>query len=65
MFSHCSAGSIGWYCSVHWSVLVLSLPAILDLWLLDDRPLTALLVFLLFLFPSFVIDPLINSEIKG
>ena len=42
-----------------------SLPAILDLWLLDDRPLTALLVFLLFLFPSFVIDPLINSEIKG
>ena len=42
-----------------------SLPAILDLWLLDDRPLTSLLVFILFLIPSFVIEPVINSEIKG
>lgn len=42
-----------------------SLPAVLQLWLVEGSPLAAILVLLLFLFPSLVIDSLINSEIEG
>ena len=42
-----------------------TLPAVLELWLIEGRPLVALLLFLLSLVPVFYVDTLINSEIEG
>lgn len=40
-------------------------PAVLELWLIKDSPLLALLTIVLFLVPVFSVDNLINSEIQG
>ncbi len=42
-----------------------SVPAILEIWLIRDSPFLAILVIVLFLIPPFSIDNTINKEIKG
>ena len=43
----------------------LSVPAVLELWLVKDSPLLAILTVVLFLLPPFTVDTIINSEIQG
>ena len=43
----------------------MGLPAILQLWLVEERVAVALLALVLFLVPPFLIDSIINSEIEG
>lgn len=42
-----------------------TLPAVLELWLIEGRTLAALLLFILSLLPVFYVDTIINSEIEG
>lgn len=41
------------------------LPAILQLWLIEDSLFSALVALGLFILPPFIVDSLINSEIEG
>ena len=42
-----------------------SVPAILELWLIRSSPIVAILAGVLFLIPPFLVDTVINSEIQG
>jgi predicted PurR-regulated permease PerM len=44
---------------------IVALPAALELWLLQERPLAALLLVLMQVAPSWLVDAAIYSEIKG
>lgn len=42
-----------------------SLPAILELWLIESRPLAAIVLLVISLLPVLFVDSLINGEIEG
>ena len=54
------AGAIP-FVSPYW----VSLPAILELWLLENSPLAAVALLVLALVPVLFVDTLINGEIEG
>jgi predicted PurR-regulated permease PerM len=43
----------------------ISLPAILELWLIESRPLSAVALLIFSLLPALFVDNLINGEIEG
>ncbi len=43
----------------------ISLPAILELWLVESSPFTAITLLILALLPVLFVDNLINGEIEG
>lgn len=43
----------------------ISLPAALELWLIDSRPLAAIILMVLSVLPVLFIDSIINGEIEG
>ena len=43
----------------------ISIPAVLEVWLVDGRPLAAVSIFILSLLPAFFVESIINNEIEG